>query len=168
MHPVFFQSLLTLPSLGMYPASIVGAGEVLSGSGSSLRDEVRARMGRSFWRHRGRTQRGARHTWWEPGLWGWRRQKVAAVHRGSVKCVCVSGGDHICDCEGDCSVSLCEPREGPLFLPSHCILVLRTGKRGGADREALESNLRQLSWPEGAQGPQGLSDEAALRLGLER
>lgn len=68
-----------------------------------------------------------------------------------VSSVCV-GGDHVCDCEGDCSVSLCEPREGPLFLPSHCTLVLRTGKRGGAEREALESNLRQLSWPEGAQG----------------
>lgn len=56
--------------------------------------------------------------------------------------VCVGGGgDHVCDCEGDSSASLCEPREGPIFLPSHCTLAPRTGERGRADREALESNL---------------------------
>lgn len=83
-------------------------------------------------------------------------------------CVCGGGGDYVCDCEGGSSISLCEPREGPLFLPSHCTLVPRNGEQGAADLEALESNLVQLSWPEGAQGPQGLSDEAALRLGFER
>ena len=63
LHPLFFQSLRTLPSPGMYPAFFVGAGEVLNGSGSSPRHGVRAEMGRSFWRHRGSTQRGAMPTW---------------------------------------------------------------------------------------------------------
>ena len=45
-----------------------------------------------------------------------------------VSSVCWGGGDHICDCEGDSSASLCEPREGPIFLPSHCTLAPRTGE----------------------------------------
>ena len=126
LHPLFFQALLTLPSPGMYPVSLVGAGEVLNGSGSSPRDEVRAGMERSFWRHRGRTQRGARHTWWEPGLRDGGDKRWPLCTEG-VSSVC-GGGDHVCDCEGGSSISLCEPKEGPLFLPSHCTLVPRNGE----------------------------------------
>lgn len=81
--------------------------------------------------------------------------------------VCV-GGDHICDCEGDWFCLSVEPREGPPFsLPSHCTLVLRTGKRGGqSGGTGIKPQATELA--RRAQGPQGLSDEAALRLGLER
>ena len=57
----------------------------------------------------------------------------------SVKCVGGQEGNHVCDCEGDGSVSLCEHREGPLlFSPQH-------PQFSGLGKEAGE---RGLHWDE--------------------
>ena len=88
------------------------------------------RSGQGWKEASGDTEEGHRGEQGTPGgsqVSGMEETKRWPLCTEGVSSVCV-GGDHVCDCEGGSSISLCEPKQGPLFLPSHCTLVPRNGE----------------------------------------